>query len=156
MLPHGILGHLPGFNFQGYAFLLLQITDHRKQITRLGVSFGPEHAHEALARLVENPGQLIEPDRRVDIVAQHRLAGIDITGEQAFDAFLQQALRNAGSRWARACMVSLKSLVKAIMSPLGVSGAFRRASVLLRPQYHQPSPFLPKLTWLHRPGSRSN
>jgi hypothetical protein len=82
-----------------YAFLLLQITDHRKQITRLGVPFGPEHAHEALARLVENPGQLLEPDRRVGVVAQHRLAGIDITGEQAFDAFLQQGLAKRGIPW---------------------------------------------------------
>lgn len=62
-LPHATLGHLPGFNFQVYASLLLQITDHRKQITRLGgVPFWPEHTHEALARLVENPGQFLEPE----------------------------------------------------------------------------------------------
>ena len=79
-----------------YAFQLLQITDHYKQITRLGVPFRTEHAHETLARLVEDPGQFPEPDRRIDIVAQHRLAGIDITGEQAFDPFLQQGLTKRG------------------------------------------------------------
>ena len=75
-----VLGYSSGFDFQMYAFLLLQVTDHCKQIARLGVPFRPEHAHETLARLFENPGQFLEPDRRVDIVTQHRLAGIDVTG----------------------------------------------------------------------------
>lgn len=62
--------------------------DHRKQVTRLAVPFGPEHAHEALARFVEDLGEILEPHRCVDIVTQHGLAGIDVTGEQAFDSFL--------------------------------------------------------------------
>ncbi len=35
------------------------------------------HWHETLGRFIENPGQFLEPDRRVDIVAQHHLAGTD-------------------------------------------------------------------------------
>ncbi len=90
------LGYLPGFDFQVYAFLLLQITDHREQVARLGIPFWPEHAHETLARLFEDPGQLLEPDRRVDKIAQHRPAGIDIAGKQALNAFLQQGLAKRG------------------------------------------------------------
>ena len=74
------------------ALLLLQILNHRKQVTRLGITFWPEHAHEALARLVEDLGEFLEPDRRIDIVTQHCLAGIDITSKQALDPFLQQGL----------------------------------------------------------------
>lgn len=72
--------------------LHLQVLDHREQVTRLGITFWTEHAHEALARLVEDLGELLESDRRVASVTQHSLASIDITGEQAFAPFLQQAL----------------------------------------------------------------
>ena len=102
------------------ALLLLQVSDHRKQVARLGITFWPKHMHETLARFAEDLREFLVPDRRIDIVAQHRLTGVDITGEQTFAPFLQQALRKAGSLWARACMVSLKSFVKAIMSPLAV------------------------------------
>ena len=36
------LGHFPSFDFQVYALLLLQVTDHRKQVARLGVPLLPE------------------------------------------------------------------------------------------------------------------
>ena len=75
-----------------YALLLLQVMDHRKQVARLRIPFRPEHSHETLARLVENLREFLKPNRRIDIVTQHCLAGIDITGEQAFDPFLQQGL----------------------------------------------------------------
>mgnify|MGYP001242509009 CR=1 FL=1 len=37
--------------FQMYALLLLQLMDHRKQVTRLGIPFRPEHPYETHARL---------------------------------------------------------------------------------------------------------
>jgi hypothetical protein len=43
-LPHNTLGHLPGFDFQVYAFLFLQITDHRKP-----GDFSSENSYEGLA-----------------------------------------------------------------------------------------------------------
>ena len=74
--PYSILGYLPGSNFQVYPLLLLQVMDHRKQVACLGIPFWPEHTHEALAQFIEDPGSFLEPDRRVDIVTQHRLAGV--------------------------------------------------------------------------------
>jgi hypothetical protein len=146
LLIHSTSGHLPGFDFQVNALLLLQVLDHRKQVARLGITFWPKHTHETLARSAEDLREFLVRDRRIDIVAQHRLTGIDITGEQAFAPFLQQALRNAGSLWARACMVSLKSFVKAIMSPLAVSGADSRANALSQQQYLHPG-----ASWCHPP-----
>ena len=70
-----------------YPLLLLQVLHHREQVTRLGVPFRPEHTHEALARFVEDLGELFEPDRRIDIVAQHCFAGINVAGEQTLDPF---------------------------------------------------------------------
>lgn len=72
--------------------------DHREQVARLGVPSRPEHTDETLARFAKDPGQLLKPDGRVDVVAQHRLAGIDIIGQQAFDPFLQQSLAKFGSK----------------------------------------------------------
>ena len=46
------------------------VLDHREQVTRLGITFWTEHAHEALARLVEDLGELLESDRRVSVVTQ--------------------------------------------------------------------------------------
>ena len=80
--------YLSCLDLQVNALLLLQVLDHREQVARPGILFRPEHAHEALARFNEDPGQLLKPDRRVDIVTQHRPAGIDVTGKQAFDSFL--------------------------------------------------------------------
>lgn len=39
-------------SFQMYALLLLQLMDHRKQVTRLGIPFRPEHPYETHARLL--------------------------------------------------------------------------------------------------------
>ncbi|EAA9985594.1 hypothetical protein B1J45_24515 [Salmonella enterica subsp. enterica serovar Typhimurium] len=36
--------------FQMYALLLLQLMDHRKQVTRLGIPFRPEHPYDTHAR----------------------------------------------------------------------------------------------------------
>jgi hypothetical protein len=62
--------------------------DHRKQVARPGITCWTEHTHETLARLLKNRGKLLNSNHRVDVVTQYRLAGIDITGEQAFAFFL--------------------------------------------------------------------
>ena len=36
--------------------------------------------------------ELGEPKSRVDVVTQHELAGVDVSGKHAFDALLQQSL----------------------------------------------------------------
>lgn len=49
MPSHGTLGCLQDFDFQADALLLLQIVDHRKQVTRPGVPCRTEHTLETLA-----------------------------------------------------------------------------------------------------------
>lgn len=88
--------------------------DHRKHVTHLGIPFWPEHAHETLARYVEDLGEFLEPHRRVDIVTQHCLAGIDVTGEQSFDSFLQQSLTERGVPLGACLNGVLKIFVTAI------------------------------------------
>jgi hypothetical protein len=57
------------------ALLLLQLLDHLEQVARLGITFWPEHAHEALARLAEYLGEFLDSDRCVDIVKKRCVAG---------------------------------------------------------------------------------
>ncbi|ONG06800.1 hypothetical protein BXT92_18050 [Klebsiella pneumoniae] len=45
--------------FQMYAILLLQLMEHRKQVTRLGIPFRPEHPYETHARLLLYLGQFL-------------------------------------------------------------------------------------------------
>lgn len=51
--PQG-LHHVPGFDFQVYSLALLQVADYSKQVSRLWISLGPEHAHEAFTRFPES------------------------------------------------------------------------------------------------------
>ncbi|MCY4313594.1 MAG: hypothetical protein OXD44_07880 [Gammaproteobacteria bacterium] len=55
--------------------------NHCKKVDRPGIPFWPEHPHEALARLLENPGKLLKPNRCFDAVTRHCLAIIGITVE---------------------------------------------------------------------------
>ena len=57
---------------------------------RAGGAAGAEHAHPALRRGADGPSEGFEAVRRVDVVAQDRLAGIDAAGEQALHAFPQR------------------------------------------------------------------
>src|SRR5690625_7518651 len=59
--------------FQMYALLLLQLMDHRKQVTRLGIPFRPEHPYETHARLLllsQLIHQTRSEERRVGKVAR--------------------------------------------------------------------------------------
>lgn len=57
------------------------VMNHCKKVDRPGIPFWPEHPHEALARLLENPGKLLKPNRCFDAVTRHCLAIIGITVE---------------------------------------------------------------------------
>jgi hypothetical protein len=50
--------------------LLLQVTEHGEQVAGLGIAARPEHAHQALGRPAGSAAQLLETDRRVDMIAQ--------------------------------------------------------------------------------------
>ena len=65
---------------------LLYAADDLEQVASVRIAGRTEHPHQALGRLVSQQAQLVEPDGRVDIVAQHGLARIDVTGEQALGA----------------------------------------------------------------------
>ena len=56
------------------------------------ISARPEHADEALGRRVGRLAQLFEADRRLDVVAQDRLAGVDVATQHRVDPFAQQRL----------------------------------------------------------------
>src|SRR5436309_13690180 len=63
-----------------------------EKITRLRIATWTQHPHEAFRGPLRPATQLLEPDRRVDVVAKDRLSGIEIPGEKAFDAFPQELL----------------------------------------------------------------
>ena len=62
---------------QPHAGPLLQIADHAEEVLRLRIAARAEHANQALWRRAE----LFEADRRLDVVAQDRLAGVDVAGQ---------------------------------------------------------------------------
>jgi len=69
---------------------LLQIGQHIEQIAGLRIAAGAEHADEALGLGAGGLAQLLEADRRLDVIAQDRLAGVDVAGEHCIDSFAQQ------------------------------------------------------------------
>src|SRR4051812_4611657 len=69
----------------------LELRNHVEQIPRLRIPVGAEHAHKALGRRVGEVAELLKADRTVDVVAQDRFAGIDVTRHQAFDSLLQES-----------------------------------------------------------------
>ncbi len=72
--------------------MLLNPADYLEQVASVGIAGRSEHPHEAIGRLFGKGGKLLEPHGGVDVVAQYDLARFDISGKQAFDAFLQQSL----------------------------------------------------------------
>ena len=93
----------------------LEVLDNLEEITRLRVAARTEHAHEALRRPFCPATQLLESDRRIDVVAKYRLPRVEISGEKAFDAFPQQLFPVfRGPTRRRACTVSLNSRVRGI------------------------------------------
>src|SRR5258708_7627675 len=72
---------------------LLKVTDHAEQIFSLRVSTRAEHADEALRRRAGCLAQLLEADRRLDVVAKDNLSSIDIAAQHRIDAFAKKRLR---------------------------------------------------------------
>src|SRR5208282_877793 len=83
-------------DFEAHAFPLLQIGHDLEQVSCLWIALGTEHAHQALGRPTRNRAECFETDRRVDVVAQHGLAGLDVAGEKALDPFTQELLAEGG------------------------------------------------------------
>jgi hypothetical protein len=75
---------------------LLQVADDAEEVTRLRIAARAEHADEALRLRAGRLTKLLEADRRLDVVAQDRLAGVDIAGEHGVDAFAQQRFAESG------------------------------------------------------------
>ena len=68
---------------------VLQSVNDRKQVAGIRVAARPEHPHQAFCRCPCVLGEFVEADRRVDVVAQHRLAGFDIAREKAINSLAQ-------------------------------------------------------------------
>src|SRR5580704_18190658 len=68
-------------DLQSQARNLLEVADHTKQIPGLRITARAKHADETLCRYSRRPAELLETRRRFDVVAQDRLAGIDIAAE---------------------------------------------------------------------------
>src|SRR2546422_7316256 len=63
-----------------------------EQVARVWVAARPQHAHEALRRTLRAATQFFETDCRVDVIAQDRLSGVEVAGEEALDTFPQELL----------------------------------------------------------------
>ena len=79
-----------GCDGEAEAFSLLKVSQDFEEVAGLRVAARAEHAHQALRRLVDGGGEFLEALRGVDVVAQHRLAGIDVAREERVDRFLQK------------------------------------------------------------------
>jgi hypothetical protein len=69
---------------QLHAGLLLQIADDTEQVSSLRIAAGSEHPTQAFRRHVSGLGQFLKSDSGLDIVAQYRFAGLDVTGKLRF------------------------------------------------------------------------
>jgi hypothetical protein len=74
-----------GCDGEAEAFSLLKVSQDFEEVAGLRVAARAEHAHQALRRLVDGGGKFVEALRGVDLVAQHRLAGVDVAGEERGD-----------------------------------------------------------------------
>ena len=96
------------------AGLLLQVADDAEEIACLRIAARAEHADKAFRRRAGRRAELLKTDRRFDVVAQDRLAGIDIAGSMVSMPSRSSASAKAGSRATRFCTSSLKSRVTAM------------------------------------------
>ena len=79
-----------------------------EEVLGLRVAARTKHPDEALRLCNGGFAELFEADRRLDVVAQDGLAGIDIAGQHRFDGFTQQALGKSRGR----CHVLLHMLLE--------------------------------------------
>src|SRR5919106_3703664 len=72
------------------ALRTLEVTNYFEQIARLRIPPWAEHAHKAFCRPLREAAQFLEPDRRVDVITQYCLPGIEISGQEALHAFPEE------------------------------------------------------------------
>lgn len=96
------------------ASLLLQVADDAEQIAGLGIAARSEHADQTLRRCVRGLAELLGADRCLDVIAEDRLAGINVAGQHRVDAFAQQEAAKSGSRATRLPTKPVKLLVDGI------------------------------------------
>ena len=89
------------------ALMSLNAADDLEQVADVGIAGRSEHAHQTLGRLVREGVQLPEPDGGVDVTAQHNLARIHVSCQQALDAFLTATLLEMPGRVRRGAARSL-------------------------------------------------
>src|SRR5258705_4975614 len=77
---------------QAEARALLQVTDHAEEVLGLRIAAWSEHADQALGRRAGRFAKLFKADRRLDVVAQDRLASINITAQHCINAFAKKSL----------------------------------------------------------------
>src|SRR5215471_4392474 len=75
-----------------YAREPLQLPQYSKQIAGARITPWAQHAHEALGRRSRGFGERFEPDGGVDVIAQDRLAGLEVPGQELFGRFGEQRL----------------------------------------------------------------
>jgi hypothetical protein len=119
------------------AGLLLQVTDDAEEVAGVRITARAQHADDAFRRCASRRAELLEADRRLDVVAQNRFACIDIAGSMVLMPSRSSASAKAGSPATRFRTSSLKSRVTAIACSL--SSCRRLAPPLvIRPQLFRP------------------
>ena len=73
-------------------FGALQVADDFEEVARLWVALRAEHTHQALRRPTRQATQLLESDGGIDVVAQYRLARVEVSDQQTLDPFTQKLL----------------------------------------------------------------
>jgi hypothetical protein len=70
----------------------LKVTNHFEQIAGLRIPVRAEHAHQAFCRSIRDPTEFLKPDCRVDVVAENRFFGIEISGQERLHPFAKEFL----------------------------------------------------------------
>src|SRR6202042_901907 len=70
--------------------MFLQMAENLEQVARIRISFRPEHADQAFRRCADAFAERGKSYRRLDVIAQHRLAGFHIAAQHRFDALAEQ------------------------------------------------------------------
>src|ERR1035441_1546174 len=78
--------------FEMHPFRLLQYGQDAGKVRGRRAALGTQHAHQVLGRNVRAFFEILKTDRSVDIVAEYRLAGRQVTVDHAFDGLTQEGL----------------------------------------------------------------
>lgn len=70
-------------------FRFLQSGEDARKVCGRGAALGAEHPHEAFRGNARSFFEALKTDGRVDIIAQHSLAGGEVSVDDAFDSLTQ-------------------------------------------------------------------